>query len=146
MKLTNLKTFKVFFSERVSNKDMNISDEINKEIKLCSEQGFSKIWGEKSFWDFIGSIIFRSSYLTNILEIIIAFCDKQIRYILYLLSENFYKYMNSMKYLVKSRFEIISLRYTKIQEKEWEKLCKMYQESRKSINRDLEEIHEIKHL
>ena len=54
--------------------------------------------------------------------------------------------MNSMKYLVKSRFEIISLRYTKIQEKEWEKLCKMYQESRKSINRDLEEIHEIKHL
>jgi hypothetical protein len=146
MKLTNLKTFKVFFSERVSNKDMNISDEINKEIKLCSEQGFSKIWGEKSFWDFIGSIVFRSSYLTNILEIIIAFCDKQIRYILYLLSENFYKYMNSMKYLVKSRFEIISLRYTKIQEKEWEKLCKMYQESRKSINRDLEEIHEIKHL
>ena len=55
-------------------------------------------------------------------------------------------YMNSMKYLVKSRFEIISLRYTKIQEKEWEKLCNKYQESRKSINRDLEEIHEIKNL
>ena len=146
MKLNSLKKFKAFFSQRVSNKDINLSDEIKKEIKLCSEQGFSKIWEEKSFWDFIGSIVFRSSYLTNILEIIIAFCDKQIEYILHLLYENFNKYINTMKYFINSRFEIISSRYTKIQEKEWEKLCNKYQESRKSINRNLEEIHEIKNL
>ena len=143
IKLNNYKKFKQYFSNKVANKDVNIENEINKEINLCTEQGYSKIWEKKNFFSLIASFFSRVSYLTNIIEIIIEVYDNQIYYILYLLKNNFSRYINFINKSIKTRLDIVSVQYMKIQEKNWENICKMYAESKKTIINYLKSIEQV---
>ena len=143
IKLNNYIKFKRYFSKKVANKNVNIENEINKEINLCTEQGYSKIWEKKNFFSLIASFFSRVSYLTNIIEIIIEVYDNQIYYILYLLKNNFSRYINFINKSIKTRLDIVSVQYMKIQEKNWENICKMYAESKKTIINYLKSIEQL---
>ena len=91
MEFKDDKNFESFFSEKVSKKGANITNEIINGIKICTENGFSKIWGNKKFPIFIACLFSRVAYLTNLLEIINEDLNDKIGYIVYLLKENFKK-------------------------------------------------------
>ena len=146
MKLDDIEKFKLFFSKNTSNKDVNIAEEIIKEVKICTENGFSKIWEKKNIFKFISSIFSRVSYLTNILEIIKEFYDIEIENIVNLMEQIFEKYINSIIQLIDSRYEIVMIKLTKSQKKEWEQLCQFYNKSKYKIQENRDKMKKIKNL
>ena len=145
MEFKDDKNFESFFSEKVSKKGANISNEIIDGINICTENGLSKIWECRTLFVFIKSIFFRVTYLTNLLEIINEDLNDKIGYIVYLLKENFKKYIDSIINFIDLRTKIISTKYTKFQKNEWYNLCKMYEVSKHKIQGNLKKIKQIKY-
>jgi hypothetical protein len=118
---------------KVSNKSENISDEISKEIRRCIDNTMSEIYKENGLMTSISSLIFDSSYLRTILDIIIKYYTKHTKYIFDLLIKSFNDYINSIIVQIITRRSLISIRYSKDQNKEWKKLCKYFTERREKI-------------
>ena len=125
--------FKEYFLQKVSNKSENISDEISKEIRRCIDNTMSEIYKENGLMKSISSLMFDSSYLRTILDIIIKYYTKHTKYIFDLLIKSFNEYIKSIIDQIKTRRSMISIRYSKDQNKEWKKLCKTYTDKREKI-------------
>jgi len=125
--------FKDYFLKKVSNKSENISDEISKEIRRCIDNTMSEIYKEDGLMASISSLIFDSSYLRTILDIIIKYYTKHTKYIFDLLIKSFNEYINSIISQIKTRRSMISIRYSQVQNKEWKKLCKIFGEKKEKI-------------
>ena len=144
MEFKDYKKFESFFPEHVSKKGANITNEIINVVKICTENGFSKIWEKKGIIDLLKSLFFRVQYLTNIFEIINNDLNNQIEYIIDLLNKNLTKYIDSIINFIDSNYKIISTKYTAYQKNEWDNLCKMYDDSRNKIQTNLEKLKQIK--
>ena len=132
--------FKDYFLKKVSNKSENISDEISKEIRRCIDNTMSEIYKENGLMTSISSLIFDSSYLRTILDIIIKYYTKHTKYIFDLLITSFNEYIISIIDQIKIRRSLISIRYSKDQNKEWKKLCKIFTEKKEIIFENYKQI------
>ena len=125
--------FEDYFLEKVSNKNENISEEISKEIRRCIDNTMSEIYKENGLMTSISSLLFDSSYLRSILDIIIKYYTKHTKYIFDLLIKSFNEYINSIIDQIKIRRSLISIRYSKDQNNMWKKLCKTFKEKKEKI-------------
>ena len=131
--LDDFPKFEEYFLQKVSNKSQKISDEISKEIRRCMDNTMSEIYKENGLMTSISSLMFDSSYLRTILDIIIKYYSEHTKYIFDLLIKSFNKYINSIINQIKTRRSMILIRYSQDQNKEWKKLCKTYVEKRENI-------------
>jgi hypothetical protein len=100
----------------------------------------SEIYKENGLMTSISSLIFDSSYLRTILDIIIKYYTKHTKYIFDLLIKSFNEYINSIIDQIKTRRSLISIRYSKDQNKEWKKLCKIFTEKKEKIFENFRQI------
>ena len=61
-----------------------------------------------------------------------------------LLKKKLSSYIIYIKYLINSRYDIVMVKHTKSQRKEWEELCKFYNETKNNIQKIREKMKKIK--
>ena len=135
--LDEMTDFKNYFSEKVSNKDGNIYEELSKEIKDCFNEPMKNIYKEKGLLSYISSIIFEDNYLKNILQLIVKCYTQNIKYIFDLINDIFKEYIEGITSQIETRKNIIFIRYTENQTHEWNNLCALYKGKRDNISKDL---------
>lgn len=137
--LTNVKiTLSKFvqFKEHFSaNKEKN-----SKEIKSCIHDCMKKILKENGLLSALSASIFDSTYLTQIIEIIIKYYTMNINDIFNLIQSSFKDYIEAIIHEIETKKNIISINYYNNQSIQWKKLGSIYTEKRKSIYIDLENI------
>ena len=129
--------FKNYFTEKVSNKEGNIYEELAKEIKDCFNKPMHNIYKEKGLLSYISSLIFEDNYLKHILKLLIKCYTQNIKYIFNLLNNTFKDYIEGINSLIETRKNIIIIRYTENQTHQWNNLCKLYAGKRDNISKDL---------
>ena len=128
--------FRSYLSEKVSNKK-DTCDEINGEIENCMNNSMNKIYKEKGFFSAISSFFSNSSYLSNIIEIIIKYYSSKVKYYFDLLRDHFIEYIKNIINLIETRKTSIVARYKNQKSEEWKTLCSIYLDKRDDIYKDL---------
>ena len=117
IEIDDIKNFRNFFFSIILNKgstnnDINIIDDLSNEIQIYFLNALSKIFGEKGFLESLKSIVSRSSYFSNFIEIIQKYLSDRITYILDILSRNLVHYINDKIELIQFRINLYAIKYS----------------------------------
>ena len=117
-------TYKEFFIRNVSQRGIEISEEIKNELNRCFEDTKTQIWKNKNFISWIESCIFDEKYLNNFVDIINDAIISKINYILKLVLLYFKDFKNQIIRQIQEKIESIELEFNKLEPEELEKIKK----------------------
>ena len=129
----NRESFKSFFSMNFAGKEVDLVEEIFKEIKM-STLNTDKILKEKGFIEWIKSSFSKVNYFQTSLDIIINTFTKKIDDILVLLISELTKYIEKTHHDVNIVYELSTLIFTEDQIKFLNELKVKYKEQKYKIN------------
>ena len=138
--LTEYPGFEENFSEKVADKENNVLNEISKEIRSCIDESMKKIYNENGLLTAISAFLFDSQYLSQIIELIIKYYTKHIKYIFDLIQSTFKDYIELIIHEIENRKSIISIKYSNKQSHQWSNLCSAYSSKKENIYIDLKNI------
>ena len=124
----------------VSQRGIEISEEITYELNTCFEDTKTQIWKNKNFMNWIESCFSDEKYLFNFIEIVNDIFKSKLNYLLDLILLYFKHYKNQMIREIQEKIESIELEFNQLEPEELEQLKKSCELKIIEINKILENL------